>query len=112
MLAELLRSLLLSLTLTLIIELGAALLCGVRARKDFLLVFLVNVLTNPPLALTLDLFYLAKGLPPWYLVAALELSAVGIEALLFYRRLQYTRLPPLLLSLVLNAISFFGGMLL
>ncbi len=106
------RSLLLSLGLTLTIELGAAFLCGVRARRDFLLIFLVNVLTNPPLVLTLDLFYLAKGMPPWYLIAALELAAVGVEGLLFRRRLQYTRVPPLCLSLFLNAVSFLGGLLL
>lgn len=112
MLAEPVRSLLLSLSLTLVIELGAALLCGVRARRDFLLIFLVNVLTNPPLVLTLDLFYLAKGMPPWYLIAALELTAVGVEGLLFYRRLQYNCMPPFCMSLLLNAISFLGGLLL
>ena len=112
MLVELLRSLLLSLTLTLVLELGGALLLGVCARKDLLLIFLVNVLTNPPLVLTLDLVYLAHGMPPWYLIAALELAAVGIEALLFYRRLTYSRIQPLLLSILLNAASFLGGLLL
>ena len=112
MLVDLLRSLLCSLTLTLALELGAALLLGVRARKDLLLIFLVNVLTNPPLVLTLDLVYLAQGMPPWYLIAALELSAVGVEALLFRRRLLYARISPLLLSFLLNALSYFGGLLL
>lgn len=112
MLAELLRSLLLSLTLTAALELGAALLLGIRARKDLLLILLVNVLTNPPLVLTLDLVYLTRGMPPWYLIAALELSAVGVEALLFRRRLRYSRIPPLLLSFFLNALSYFGGLLL
>lgn len=112
MLAELLRSLLLSLTLTLVLELVGALLLGVRARRDLLLIFLVNVLTNPPLVLTLDLVYLTWGMPPWYLIAALELSAVGVEALLFHRRLLYSRIPPLWLSFLLNALSYFGGLLL
>ena len=112
MLAELLRSLLCSLTLTLALELGGALLLGVRARKDLLLILLVNVLTNPPLVLTLDLVYLTWGMPPWYLIAALELSAVSVEALLFRRRLLYSHIPPLLLSFFLNALSYFGGLLL
>lgn len=112
MLADLLCSLLRSLTLTLALELGAALLLGVRARRDLLLLLLVNVLTNPPLVLTLDLVYLTRGMPPWYLIAALELAAVGVEALLFYRRLTYSRIPPLLLSFLLNAISYLGGLLL
>ena len=102
MLAELLRSLLCCLTLTLALELGGALLLGVRARKDLLLILLVNVLTNPPLVLTLDLVYLTWGMPPWYLIAALE----QIE------REQCEQIQPLLLSFFLNTLSYFGGLLL
>ena len=113
MLAELLRSLLLSLVLTAVLELGAAWLLGVRERRDFLLIFLVNVLTNPPLVLTLDVIYLSgRQMPPWYLIGVLELTAVCVEGLIFRRRICYCRIPPLLLSLLLNAVSFLGGLLL
>ena len=112
MTAELLRSLLLSLALTLVFELCGAFLLGVRNKKDFLLLFLVNVVTNPPLVLTLDLWYLSRGMPPWYLIGALELTAVAAEWLLLRRRLVYKRIAPLLLSILLNAISFSGGLLL
>lgn len=112
MTAELLRSLLPSLALTLAFELGGAFLLGVRDKKDFLLLFLVNVVTNPPLVLTLDLWYFSRGMPPWYLIGALELTAVTAEWLLLRRRLVYKRIAPLLLSILLNAISFSGGLLL
>lgn len=113
MLAELLRSLLLSLALTAVLELGAAWLLGVRERRDLLLIFLVNVLTNPPLVLTLDVIYLyGRQMPPWYLIGVLELTAVCVEGLIFRRRICYCRISPLLLSLLLNALSFLGGLLL
>ena len=112
MTAELVRSLLLSLALTLAFELGAAFLLGVRDTKDFLLLFLVNVITNPPLVLALDLWYLSRGMPPWYLIGALELTAVAAEWLLLRNRLVYRRIPALPLAILLNTISFFGGLLL
>lgn len=109
---ELLRSLLLCLALTLVFELGAAFLLGVRDKKDFLFLALVNIVTNPPLVLVLDLWYFSRGTPPWYLIAALEAAAVTVEWLLVRRRLAYQKIPPLLFIFILNLISFFGGMLL
>ena len=112
MTADLILSLLLSLALTLVLELGAAFLLGVRDKKDFLLLFLVNVVTNPPLVLALDLWYLSRGMPPWYLIGALELAAVIAEWLLTRHRLTYRKIPMLLFTIILNAISFLGGLLL
>lgn len=105
-----LTSLALSLGLTLAIEVPLAFLFGLRKGTDLLCVTLVNVVTNPPLVLILNL-YLLRGVPPWYLVALLEVAAVAVEAL-FYRKCL-TRCPfhPLLLSLILNGISYLGGCL-
>ncbi|MBQ3356752.1 MAG: hypothetical protein IJG45_06530 [Oscillospiraceae bacterium] len=112
MTADLIRSLLISLGFTLLLELGAAFVLGVRDKRDFLLLLLVNVVTNPPLVLTLDLWYIARGMPPWYLIGALELAATAAEWLLLRRRLAYQKLSPLLLIILLNTISFSGGLLL
>lgn len=106
----LLTSLALSLGLTLLLELGVAALLGLR--KDLLLVGLVNVLTNPPLVLILSLTYLHTGTTPWYLVAPLELLVFAAEGLLYRNRTEQKRWNPFLLSLMLNAISYFGGLLL
>mgnify|MGYP003305704049 CR=1 FL=1 len=105
-----LLSLALSLGLTLILELGVAAILGIRRARDLLMVTLVNVLTNPIVVLVLNLALLRGG-PSWYLVAALEISAVGVEGLLYRNRLE-TPWNPFLLSLILNATSFFGGLLL
>lgn len=112
MISDLLLSLALSLALTLVLELGAVFLLGVRDKKDFLRLFLVNVVTNPPLVLALDLWYLSRGMPPWYLIGALEAAAVIAEWLLLRRRLSYRKIPALLFVIILNAISFIGGLLL
>jgi hypothetical protein len=106
-----LTSLALSLALTLAIELPLAFLLGVRKGLDLLCVFLVNVVTNPALVLILNLVSM-KGIPPWYLIAVLELGAVAIESLFYHKCLSRCPLHPLLLSLILNGISYLGGYLL
>ena len=105
------ESLLLSLGLTLLFELVFAFLLGIRKGKDFLLVALVNVVTNPPLVLTLNLLQ-RRSLVSIPVILGLELTAIAIEWLLYRRRLEYEKLPALVFSLLLNAISYTGGLLL
>ena len=107
-----LESLLLSLGLTLLFEGLLALLFGFRKPKDFLLVALVNIITNPPLVLTLNLLQrYDPQLISIPVILLLELGAVTAEWLLYRRGLEYRRLPPLVLSLLLNTLSYFGGLL-
>ena len=107
----LLESLLLSLGLTLLFELVFAFLLGIRKGKDFLLVALVNVVTNPPLVLTLNLLQ-RRSMVCFPVILGLELAAIAIEWLLYRKRLEYAKLPPLVFSLLLNAISYTGGLFL
>lgn len=110
MLINHLLSLALSLGLTLLFEIGFALILGLRKPKDLLLVFLVNVLTNPPLVLFLNLFSLRHEVP-WYLILTLETAVVLTEGFLYRKRLEYTRISPFLLSFILNFISYTGGLI-
>lgn len=106
------RSLVLSLGLTLGIELAGAGLLGVRGRRDLLLVTLVNVVTNPVLGLVLDGIWLGLGiLPGWYIILPLEAAVIVVEWLLYRGRLEFDKIHPLVLSLVLNGISYLGGCL-
>ena len=91
-----------SLTLTLLLEGTLALLWGFR-RRDLLLFILANVLTNPP-ALLLHLLF--RG---WAVVAAVELTAIMIEGLLFARLGERIK-RPWLFSLSANAFSFSLGL--
>lgn len=107
----LIESLLLSLSLTLLFESAFAFLFGLRKGKDFLLVILVNVVTNPPLVLTLNLLQ-RRSLVCFPVILVLELGAITVEWLLYRKRLEYKKLPPLVFSLLLNAISYTGGLFL
>lgn len=91
-----------SLTLTLLLEGTLALFWGFR-RRDLLLFILANVLTNPP-ALLLHLLF--RG---WAVVAAVELTAIMIEGLLFARLGERIK-RPWLFSLSANAFSFSLGL--
>ncbi len=98
-----LTSFVLSLALTLLVELAVALIWGLRGR-DLGLCALVNVLTNPAVVLLHSLF----PAPPVTLL--LEGAAVAVEAL-YYRRYGAHISRPWRLSLTANALSFGIGLL-
>ncbi|HIS21755.1 MAG TPA: hypothetical protein IAB43_12360 [Candidatus Spyradocola merdavium] len=102
MLADLPRRLLLSLALTLLLEGAFARLCRVRGRRNACLVLLVNLLTNPPVALVGNLF------PFWPVHLALEAAAVLVEGAIYARLAEGLR-RPLLFSLGANAFSYLTG---
>lgn len=110
MIESVLRSLGTSLLLTLVIELLLALLLGVRKGKDFLLIFLVNVITNPLIGILLDVYYVYVAAPPFWLIAVLEVGVVLGEWALYRGRLEYRKLPPFVFSLILNASSYLIGL--
>lgn len=101
-----LESLIVSLLLTLLFEGLLALLWGVRSRRDWLLLLLVNVLTNPAVVSLHRLW--GGGVP---VTAALEAGAVLAEALCYQKWGRETR-PALLFSLCANCFSFFLGLIL
>lgn len=100
-----------SLGLTLLLESLFFLMAGKRDRRDYLLLVLVNVLTNPPVVLVHSLIalYTSWSLVPVKLV--LEVLAVLVEALCYQRHGETYR-RPLLFSLGANAFSFGCGLLL
>lgn len=107
-----LTSLLKSLGVTLAFEISAGMLLGYRRGKDLVLIFLVNVLTNPLLGLILDGIYLGLGIyPGWAILLPLEAAVVLSEGMLYRGRLTREGMDPFLLSLILNAVSFLGGMM-
>lgn len=107
------RSLAISLGLTLLVEMTGALMLGIRKGKDLLLVFLVNIVTNLPLVLTLDLVYIFhRRALTWPLIFTLESCAFLTEGILYRKHLVYRKLDPFAISLILNVISYFGGWIL
>ena len=104
-------SLVLSFLVTVVMELAAALLLGLRDRRSLLVVFLVNVVTNPVVVFLLNVDFL-YGLPVGRvpLTAFLEVSAVVVEALLYRLALKGER-NPFFLALILNFASYGAGIL-
>lgn len=101
-------SLLFSFAVTVLLEETLGFLLGIRGKSGFLLVFLVNVVTNPAIVFTMYLLHLL-AIPAEYLfLLLLELAAVATEAFLYKGALPPGK-NPLLFSLSLNAFSFFGG---
>ena len=98
-----------SLLMTIVLELLAAVVLGLRGR-DLLLTMIVNLLTNPIVTAS---FYILSGLtmlPEPLIKLILEISAVTAEWLI-YRKYGENIKRPLLLSVGLNGFSFFLGML-
>lgn len=97
-----------SLLLTEVLELAAAACFPQRNKRDFLLVFLVNVITNP-VVVYLD-YWFRFWMPSVVLwIAILEL-AVWLSEAWIYRKCLTGRQNPFLYSLILNGTSYFGGM--
>ena len=111
---DILESLALSLSLTLIIEMSLAAVFRVRTKRGLLIVFLANVLTNPAVVVLCGTLgpYLGKWFLPFQLLA--EAAAVLVEGNVYrqFPKEMKAALPPFLLSLVLNACSYGTGLLL
>ena len=92
---------------TLVLELLAAYLCRVRNKKDLCIVALINLATNPIVTYTLTLVsVLHLQAYRTCILVFLELFAFVTEGII-YRYVKIKK--PFLLSLVLNAVSYFGG---
>lgn len=100
----------LSLGLTLLLELLVARLCHLRGR-DYLLVILVNILTNPAVVY-LDMVcasYFPNGRDLWQI--PLEIAAILIEGWCYARHARSLR-RPWTFALVANVFSYGFGLLL
>ena len=98
-----LTTLAVSLLLTLALEGLFGLIWGLKRRRDWGLLLLVNVVTNP---IVVSLHALLGG--GWLVTAALELSAVLAEGLA-YRKWGRDARPAFLFSLCANCFSYFSG---
>lgn len=98
---------------TIIIECFFAYVLKIRDKKDFFIIILVNILTNPlvtSISMYINLFY---GLKAKHLsMIFLEISALIIEAIIYKKSLNYKKINPYLLSLILNGLSYLFGILL
>lgn len=111
MINEILPILGISLGLTILIEEALAFLAGIRSSKDLILVFLINLLTNP--AAVLCYYFLTFNTQMNTLVAKIltELAVILIEYL-YYKKYAGSINKPFLFSVSVNVFSFATGLVL
>ena len=109
---NIIESLMIALLITITVECLLSVALGVRTIRGLLLVALINIVTNPPVNIFLDvLYYKAPCMINIFTVTAVELCVVIAEALIYNGRLNTGRLRSLLFSAILNGASFAAGML-
>lgn len=102
-------NLLISLGLTLILELSFALLWGLRKKDSLWLLILINTTTNPPAVLLHFLLVRQLGLSAVFAVPLIETAVVLSEWLLLkYNTKAISR--PFLFSLLSNLFSYCTGL--
>lgn len=98
------------LALTLVIELAAAYMIGVRSRHSFLIIFLANCFTNPLLTISIS-FLPAEAVMRKLIIYCIFEPVVILSEFLIYRYDLEEDIPPFRLSLFLNLASVLGGLL-
>ena len=105
--SQLLHSLMISLLLTLVLELLFAIVGGVR-KKGLVLVILMNILTNPAVVLLHFLCVAFLGWTGFLPVLILELAAILVEAICCRGVIR----KPWLFAICVNVFSYTLGELL
>ena len=106
------KILLISLSLTIIIELIVSLLLGIRETQDIKVVVLANCITNPVVVFIANCIYVLNyNLLYTITVAILEILAIIIEFLIYKKYLKFNEKSPLVISVINNIISFSLGLI-
>ena len=111
LISDLPKVMIISLTITLIIESGLALILKYRG-KDLLNIVLVNILTNPILnsvVVAINYYYglMARNISLYIL----EVLVVIIEGFIYQKYLKNRRINGYVLSIILNLSSYGLGLL-
>ena len=105
-----LTSLAVSLILTLALESGFFFIAGKRNVKDWLLLVMANIITNPAVVLLYWLAVLYTGLHRAVITIPLELAAVLVEGRC-YKKYGDNFKRPYLFSIAANVFSFGTGVI-
>lgn len=95
---------------TILIEIIVATILKIKSKKDFLNILLVNVMTNP-IVVSLPVFINIRfGLMQRNItVVILEIITVFIEGKIYSKYLNFKKINPYILSLILNLCSYVIG---
>lgn len=99
------------LILTILIESSAAAIAGVREKYDYIIIALVNVITNPVLVALTSLSGYFYGHESYFAFAVTgEIGAFITEGIIYKKSLSFKKINPFLLSLILNGASYLSGL--
>ena len=106
------KSLIISLLLTLIIELFVSFLLGIRNKHDIKIVVCANVCTNLIFVYILSCVLLFNNIVLFYsLYTILELIVLFVEFIIYKKCFNFNKLHPFVISLVNNAVSLGIGLI-
>ncbi len=111
MINEIFPILAISLGLTIVIEEAFAIAIGIRSSKSLVLIFLVNLLTNPAAVLCYYAFTFYSQLNIIIIKIPIELAVILIEGL-YYKKYSDTIHRAFLFSASANVFSFATGLIL
>ncbi len=95
---------------TIIIELIVGIIIGIREKKDIINIVLVNIMTNPLVTSIPIYFYLKYGINARIaILVLLEVFAVLIEGVVYYKFFRFRKTNGFIVSLILNMSSYFIG---
>ncbi len=100
-----------SLLCTIVIECIIGLIIGIRNKKDILNIILVNIMTNP-IVVSFPIYALVRMhslSARYYSLVILEIFAVLSEGFVYSKVLNYKKINPFHISLILNLGSYLIG---
>lgn len=109
---KLVLQMLINLILTIFIELGISLLLGIRKRNDINNIIYINCITNIVLNYIiniLSMIFYKNILLVYVTLGILEILVIFIEYI-YYKNNLKSKINPLLLSIILNTLSFTIGL--
>lgn len=98
------------LILTIIIEVIIGLILKIKNKKDILNIILVNIITNPivvsiPVYINIKFGLLERNI----CLIILEIITLFVEGFIYKKVLNYKKINPYLISLILNMSSYLIG---
>ena len=107
------ESLIISVVLTVAIEVTLSLLLGLRGEENIETVIWINCITNPVVVGITNLIYMLSQnlIARNTVLAILEIVVIWVEGFLFKKNLNNLKITPYIYSIYLNGLSFSIGLI-
>lgn len=101
------RSLIISLILTIVIELFISICIGIRKKNDIITIIATNTLTNPIVVFIYNIIVNSlEELLYWIVIIAIEIIVIFVEGKVYKKVLEYKKISGIKLSFINNIMSF------